>query len=111
MAATVKSDNLTHEISAIDADYVWTSLFTSGLDKTAGPRIDWIMFMPGQANDKMIIKHGSDAGPIGFRATCLTAEEKIVYFHGARFPFVIDQSECVLNTGHQLIIQLWPRPN
>lgn len=109
MAVTVVRDRLTIELSGIDADYVWSTLFTAGKDAEVGPMIDWILFIPGQANDKMVIKHKTDAGPTGFQATCLTADERYVYYHGARFPFVVDFSDCTLTANHKLIIQLWPR--
>jgi hypothetical protein len=109
MPTTILRDGALINISAISADSAWTDIFTSGQDLTTGPMIDWIMFVPGSANDKMVIKKKTAAGPIGFRALCLTTDEKIVYFHGARFPFIIDFSDCTLNAGHMVIIQLWPR--
>lgn len=109
MATTILRDGSLINISTIDADCDWTDIFTSGQDLDTGPMIDWIMFVPGSANDKMVIKKKTATGPVGFRALCLDTNEKIIYYHGARFPFLIDFSDCTLNANHMVIIQLWPR--
>lgn len=95
----------TIEVNAIAADWDWG---VSGNVKDKKVKLSSITFVPGANNDKLVLKDGSDAGPVMMHALCLDLDEKIKYFHGSRKRPVVDFNLCVLSAGHKMIIDLWP---
>jgi hypothetical protein len=73
------------------------------------PRISSIHFDPAAANDKLVVKDGTEDGPRRcVLGPCDNAnDQRIKYFHGARLSPFIDFSECVLTAGHRVTIELW----
>ncbi|MCW7076379.1 MAG: hypothetical protein OCU18_03695 [Candidatus Syntrophoarchaeum sp.] len=98
----------TIEVNSIAADWDWAAVMTSHPEAV---RLASITFIPGAANDKLVVKEDSDAGPVIFRALCTDTDEKIKYFYGAKRSVYVDFSECVLSAGHKMIIDLWPARN
>lgn len=117
---TVTESGGTVEVSAIDADFTYsTSCMMYGKDGS-GVRMDWIQFIPGTAwgtgtlGCYVTVKDGSDAGPtILYSQACDLGSDFIlapVYFHGAKVRPVIDFSAS--SVGHdssKVIFQLWPQ--
>ena len=107
MAITiVKKDPYSLHITAMGEDFDWA---TQGCITRDG-RIDQsvplnsICFVPGQANDELIVRDGSITGPIIFHALCLNTDEKIQYYHGSRKQPCIDFSECTVAGGTHYIL-------
>jgi len=73
------------------------------------PRIASIQFDPGAAADVLIVKDGSDAGPVRCSLGPVDGQgdQRIKYFFGARFIPYIDFSDCTLSANHRVIIELW----
>lgn len=90
-----------------------TSDWDYGTDKPASwpdyPRISSIEFHPGAANDLCIVRNHKEAGVRRFSSNYADSQSdsRIKYFHGARIDPFIDYSECVVSSGHVLIIELW----
>lgn len=106
MAATVVRNGPIVTITAIDADWVWTTTFPR---HTQGIKVDFIAFKPGAtALDKMSIKMDSATGPELFPSIPSVSQSygQIVYYHGATLRPVIDFSDCTLTAGHEVIIKL-----
>ena len=103
--ATENEARGTIEVTSIGADWDWGSVMTSYANEV---NISSITFVPGSANDKLVIKEDSASGPTIFHALCLIADEKIKYYHGAKKSIYVYYSDCVHNTGHKMIIDLWP---
>jgi len=93
------------EVTAIDADWDWG---VKGNSVELAPKLCSITFIPGSANDVLVVKDGSDAGPIIFQTICLDAIERTQYYFGARKRIYIDHSDCTLSFGHKVLICLWP---
>ena len=108
MAATVTKGGFTINLTAIDADWTWTDSFP---DKGVGGLfVNFIEFVPGALNDIMVIKEGDASGPVCFYANCAaSAEPRILQFHGVPMKLFLDFSDCTLNAGHRVIIQLIKR--
>ena len=104
MATEVK-EGLSVEVNTIVADWDW-GVSGSTLDKN--PKLAAITFVPGAADDVLVVKDGSDAGPVIMMATCLTTDEKVQYFHGARKRPYVDFGDCTFTAGHKVLIDLWP---
>ena len=104
MATTVKEGSSV-EVNTIVGDWDWG---VSGNTKDKDPKLASITFVPGSANDKLVVKDGSDAGPVIFSGLCLTVDEKVQYYHGARKRPLIDFNLCVFSAGHKVLIDLWP---
>jgi len=103
MAATVTKTNRTLNLTAIDADWLWSTTFPND----AAIRIQSIEFIGGAANDVMVIKEGSDSGAVMFsRKVPDTDYRQIKYFWGQLLRPVVDYSDCTLNAGHRVIIEL-----
>lgn len=95
----------TIQIAGIAADWDWETQMSAYPSEV---RLHSITFIPAQANDKVVVKDGSDAGAVIFRALCLNTDEKIKYFNGAvKHPY-IDFSEGVHTAGSLILIDLWP---
>ena len=107
MAITIEDQGFI-DITSISADWDYASEVAAYPREKEGPIIDLILFAPGAANDRLVIKNGDASGPVVFKATATTTDERVVYYHGKRMRPFIDYSECTLSTGHQVVISLWP---
>ena len=100
MAATETRLHDTIMLTAIDADWTASDYYN----------VYSITFIPGAANDVMVVKEATDAGVIIFYALSADADHRTIYYNGARFKPMVDFSDCTLNAGHEVIINLMPRP-
>jgi len=103
MATEVQSKG-TIQITGIAADWDWGTVMT---DFPNDVRLASITFVPGAANDKLIVKEDSAAGAVIMHALCLDTDEKIKYFYGTKHSPYVDFSDCILSAGHMVIIDLW----
>jgi len=93
-ANTVTYDNSVIEISAIDEDW----------DPGGTYKIISITFVPGAANDIMVIKKGSGTAATFFYALSTDGEPRVsYYFKEALNPF-LDFGDCTLNAGAKVIL-------
>ena len=102
---TVVKTGLVIEITAIDADWYWTDI--PGADED-GIYVEWIVFLPGAASDKMSISWSRPEYPELFPSVprSATTDGQIIYYNGKRIKPVIDYSDCTLNAGHKVTIFL-----
>jgi len=105
-AATVAVGDRFVQITAIDADWLWTDTF--GATNT-GIYVDWIAFKPGAASDKCSIKDGSATGVEIFPAIprADTTDGQIIYYGGRMLRPVIDYSAGTFSSGHQVTIMFF----
>ncbi len=107
-----RKDLYSLHITAMDSDFDWKTEGNVASDGAIreSPPVNSICFVPGQANDKLIVRDGSITGPIIFHALCLNTDEKVQYYYGSRKRLVIDESECVFGGGtHYIIIDIAKR--
>ena len=85
-------------ISSIDSDWLWTDIFSSA---TSGMRLVSIRFNPGAADDRCVIKAGSDTGIALFDSgKCVDEyDPRIEYYHGAIRRPVLDFSAGTYSSG------------
>jgi hypothetical protein len=93
MANTIVSNTKFVTITTIDADYDHGSMVD----------VSYIMFHPGSAADKLVVKDGTDAGPTIFHGLATTTDPLILYVNRKCRP-LIDQSEGTFSAGHKVII-------
>ena len=106
-AATVTRTGRIVEITAIDADWLWSTTFTGAAEVSGGIKVVSIEFLGGAANDIIVINDQTDAGAVMMkRKTPDTDYSTIKYFFGARIRPVINFSDCTLSSGHKIIITL-----
>jgi hypothetical protein len=93
MALAVVKDGKILELTH-DAATAWTwDDATYGWPGMKFVRIDYIHWIPNAADDVICIKNQSTSGPILFYAKAAdTYDQRIVYFYGASFRPVIDES-------------------
>ena len=94
------------QVTLNDVDFVWA---TQGDPEDENPPLQSITFVPGANDDMLIVRDGSASGPIIFHGLCLNTDEKIQYYYGSRKRIYIDESECVHNAGHTVIIDIAKR--
>lgn len=94
------------EITAIAAD--WDYKASKPANWSDKPRLASIKFVPGAADDILILREQEVGGPIVFKWVCEnTYDQRVEYFHGTiQIPY-IKESECTLSAGHIVIIKLW----
>ena len=99
----------TIEISDIDEDVIWNKLGL-GPDYEGGWHVNFIQWVPGSADDVLIIKNGNEsANPVIYYNWASGRNSDLPrYFYGVRVQFFIDYSACTLSAGHKLIVQLMP---
>ncbi len=108
-APTILKNRLTVEINTITEDFDWgTDSATIVYD--TDPKIDHVTFVAGASADELVLRDGSAANtsPLFAKMTSGDGEERTVYFHGARKRLCVDFGDCTLNTGHAMIVCLWP---
>lgn len=96
MAATATKTYDQIQVSGIDAD--WTS--PTYLNVVS------VKFVPAAANDKVVIKNVTDAGPVFYQALSTDGEPRIEYFQGRRTKPMIDFSISVLTAGALVIFTI-----
>lgn len=103
-ANTVNKSGCIVTVSAMDSDF---DLAAAGYGPGAGWRLVSIEFFGGAANDRLLVKDGSDTGPEMFDRTIDDVRvPAIKYFMGAEAQPLIDYSECTLSAGHKVIFTL-----
>ena len=85
------------EIKSIDSD--WNS--------PEALKVHYVIFKPGTTNDVLVMKEGSDTGPVALEMKSTDGEPRIVYLDGQTVDLYLDYSECTLNTGAKVLIMLW----
>jgi len=90
-----RQQNFVH-ITAMDSDY----------DAGYYRPLSSIQFNPGSTGtDVLVVKNGTDAGPIIFKATADAANnETCKYFDGIHTWVYIDYSLCTLSSGHNVTL-------
>jgi len=101
MAQTVTQYGSTMTIDFADSsDVVWSQI-------SANPvKIASIFFMPGAANDKLIIRDGSISGPKLVTLLATDTEGRNKVFTGGMKSPCIDYSECTITAGAYVTIEL-----
>lgn len=84
-------------ISAIDSDW----------NDTESRRVQYIIFVPGSANDILVIKQASATGPEIARMKSADGEPRIAIVGGSEIDMFLDYSDCTLNAGSKVIILLF----
>ena len=96
----IKTNLETIEVTDIDEDLNWTD----------GVHINFIQWVPGGADDVLIIKNGAEIDdPVCYYNWAKGRNSDLPrYFYGAKIRVFIDYSECTFSAGHKLIIQTMP---
>lgn len=98
---TVSAGNKVLTITAIDSDYSWTTNYVRGqLGK-----IKHIMFVPGQAAERMVLREGSLTGRKFFDsgACADTSDVKILYLNDW-IEFFMEYDDCVIGSASSTLI-------
>ncbi|MBF0119983.1 MAG: hypothetical protein HQK79_14205 [Desulfobacterales bacterium] len=105
MATTITRTDQFITITGIDAD-VLPGTLSRGSDQSL--KIKRIEFVAGNANDKIVIKQGTDTGATICQLGSSQASEpdRIDFGDGCRCKPYIDLSDCTLNNNHKLNIEL-----
>lgn len=70
------------------------------------PELISLIFIPGAANDKLVVKEGSAAGPIQYEMLCASTDDaRVYYYFGERSHIYIDFSDCTLSANHKVTIR------
>ena len=95
------------EITNIAAD--WDYTVSKPGHWPENPRLNSIEFHPGAASDRLVVKQGSDDGPVRFDSMPADsdADSRIKYFHGAKVIPYIDYDKCTFSAGHRVVIEQW----
>ena len=103
--ATVIAEDGCMEITGIVAD--WDYAASKPDDWPDNPRLASISYHPGGA-DEFVVRQRRVGAVRRIHWTCADAnDDRVKYFHGVRCVPFIDLSECTLNAGHVVIIELW----
>ena len=95
MANTVATSGVRIMLSTIDSDWNLQDTF-SDLDKI---HLNNIMFVPGAANDILVVRDGAIDGPvIMYVEGSATTDQRILYGHGMTCNPYIYESECTLSS-------------
>ena len=99
----------TIEISDIDSDVKWSEV-TPDDQYSGGWHINFIQWVPGTADDVLIIQNGSglDDPVIYYNWATSRNADLPRYFYGAKVKFFIDYSKCTFSSGLKVIVQLMP---
>lgn len=95
-AATEDPDSQTIDLSSIDADWTMTS----------AKAIDYVIFVPGAADDILVIRTGSVTGPRRIYMQSDDGYPRIVYMNGAKLKLAIEFDDQTLTAGHMVLIGL-----
>jgi hypothetical protein len=92
------------EITELNADWFWSSVVRP--DQYF--YIVSIEFIGGNINDTLIVRNQSLIGPVMFKRTIFDTEYRFFnkVFGGVKLQPAIKFSECVVSTGHKIIIIL-----
>jgi len=99
----------TIEITDIEEDVKWSDV-TTDPQFSGGWHINFIQWVPGTADDVLMIQNGSGlSDPLIYYSWAQGANVDLPrYFYGAKVQFFIDYSQCTLSTGHKVLVQLMP---
>ena len=105
----IKRNLDTIEVSGINEDVIWNQIGL-GDDYEGGWHLNFIQWVPGTADDVLIVRNGKDSSdPAVYYNWARSRNVDLPrYFYGARVQFFIDYSECTFSAGHKVIIQLMP---
>ena len=104
--ATENERNGKLDLSSIAAD--WSYKASKPSSWPAEPELCSIMFVPGAASDKLVVKEEDEDGPVIFEVTCENVNDtRIKYWHGTRAIPFIDFGDCTLSANHRVTIELW----
>ena len=101
MANTIKQTGMVVEITDIDSDWSWLTRFPFA---DSGIELDSIQFNPGAADDKCVIKAGSETAASIFDVICKDLNEKNKYYRGDVYKVFFDFSASVISAGAKIII-------
>ena len=99
MAITVNRLRRTIQLTAIGEDWVLSSL------DLASDKIESVSFLPGAADDVLVMKEGSATGPAVVNIAAAVVTTQIQEFKGGHDLF-LDHSDCTLTAGHSVTIIL-----
>jgi len=101
---TVNRTDKVVELSSIDSDWTWTSIYGAS---DHGQYLMSIIFKPGAADDKLSIKEASATGPEIFPSIkCLDEYDvKVKYYYGAKYRPYLDYSDSTISAGGEVIIE------
>lgn len=108
MSNTITRDGPVLNLSTLSSDWIWTATFPEPSLVTKGIPIDWILFVPGAQNDKLVFRRRSSTGVIVAHMTALNTGEMTQYFYGATEPLYLAIADCTLSAGHLIVVHLWP---
>ena len=110
-APTLTESGKTVEISEIDADFTYTTSCMLYGRNGQGARVNFIHLVSGTEYEYVVIKNGSDSGPVIFYSMDSThIGTSPVYYYGARLQPVLDFNvSSVAHDSTKVIIQLWPQ--
>lgn len=99
----------TVEITDIEENVKWSDVTTEP-QYSGGWHINFIQWVPGTADDVLMIQNGSGLSDplIYYNWGKSRSSDLPRYFYGARVQFFIDYDLCTFSTGHKVIIQLMP---
>lgn len=104
MATVLKTKNFIN-VTEIAADVAHADIFSIPEEV----KVRSIEFVPGNANDKIEITNGSATSAVIARLGSGVAAESVIKNFGEQGQYMkifIDFSDCTLNAGHMLIIEL-----
>lgn len=102
MANTLLSDGNFINISAIDSDWKWSDALASSKDFM---KLQYVLFLPGQASEKLVLKNGSDGGPVFLQWTASSdADQQFFEFHGMPCQPVLDYSAGTYANSNTMVI-------
>lgn len=95
-AATMTSTSSSRVLTSIDADYTFSGPLYVGA----------IVFIPGAAGDKVVLKHDSASGAAIVTMTSGDGEERVFYPPVSKMTPMLDYSECTLSAGATVIFYI-----
>lgn len=104
MSATTVVDGTFIDITGVDENWDFAVDAFSGYAEV-GPRIDFIHFDPGAADDELYVRKDDASGAVIFHVKCQDLyDQRRGYFDRQRFKPFIKFSECTLSANHRVVI-------
>ena len=111
-ANTVTRTGNTCNVSAMDGNFVYTDVGAWPSGYTKGVKVVSIQFIPGAANDFVIIREGSIAGGFITKLESTDGEPRIfIPASPTTYKPAIKYSENTLSSGHRIIINFQSKRN
>jgi len=99
--SVVKRNGDVAEISAINANVLWSTMFDDSPD---GLYLHFIQFNPAAEDDSLTVRNGA-TGPVIFYTKCTgDNDQRIVYYQGVHLSPVIDYAASTLTAGASVLI-------